>query len=391
MPGQEHHPLKKAVTQRQIAARCGLTQYAVSLALRDAPNISTETIAHVKAVAAEMGYDPSYNQAARRLSLLKTGKQVLNHTVALFLPPTFYEELFSQSLLRGMLDVFAPRRFGLLTQYNVLNEEALRETGLSPVFSSGHVDAAILLTPPDIGLQIIRHMRGIPGFAQRPIVNLLSACEGCSSVTADYRQGAYETACHLLAQGHRHLGHFYAAWGFIDNQLARLDGVRQALGEYGLAPEHYLHEIHLGDARWIVPSHLDANAEAQLQLLYFSAGSWRWGTFTDLLAAIPRITALMCVNDTNALHIWHLLNARGQRVPEQMSLVGYDDTDAKLDEYGQNLLSSVSLPLVEMGEAAANHVLQRIADPDRESSAIILPATFIPRRSTCAPPSSTAG
>ncbi len=57
----------QAVTQRDIAERCGISQVAVSLALRDDPSMSRETIAVVRAVAAELGYNPAQNDSARRL------------------------------------------------------------------------------------------------------------------------------------------------------------------------------------------------------------------------------------------------------------------------------------------------------------------------------------
>ena len=94
-----------AVTQRDIAERCGVHQTAVSQALRHDPSISAATRERILAVALELGYDPEQHDAARRLVSRRHGTRIINRLIALFLPPRFHQSTYFLKLFQGIWDV----------------------------------------------------------------------------------------------------------------------------------------------------------------------------------------------------------------------------------------------------------------------------------------------
>src|SRR5208283_546230 len=80
----------KSVTMQDIASRVGVHRSTVQRALVGDPRIDATTVKRVRAEAVRLGYDPAVNQAARRLSLRRTGRAVSNHLVALFFPSAVF-------------------------------------------------------------------------------------------------------------------------------------------------------------------------------------------------------------------------------------------------------------------------------------------------------------
>ena len=71
----------------------------------------------------------------------------------------------------------------------------------------------------------------------------------------------------------------------------------------------------------------------------------------------PQVTAILAINDASAIRTWALLQQGGLCVPDDISLIGFDDTDPVLDAHGQNMLTTVRLPLREFGEMAARQMI----------------------------------
>jgi LacI family transcriptional regulator len=362
----------KPITQRDIAARCGVSQMAVSLALRGDPGVSAETIAHVRAVAAEMGYDPSLHEAARRMALRKHGREVRNHVIGLLFP------------IVDMLDGYHAAIFGGLVRGVTVTGNGLLSAFLPPIGDPAHyrlpvsanrgeVDSVITLLPTAGVEPLIAQLRAIAGFGDRPVVSLVWPVADGSSIVPDYAHGAYQATAHLLALGHRHLLHFIHdnpdryLWGYP--QDARLAGVRRALEDAGLDPARHLTTTTFDNA-WLDPHELvRPTPEADAALL-------------GLLQHRPEITALLGWNDAVAIRAARALQAAGRRVPEDYSLVGFDDTDALRDTLGQNMLTSVGLPLASLGREAVTLAVQRTEGTVSEDVMRMLPTTLVLRQST---------
>jgi LacI family transcriptional regulator len=349
----------RAVTLQDIADRCGVTKMTVSRALHgDTRNVSMETSARIKAVALELGYDPSFNHAARRLALRKCGQDVVNHLVAMFFPSGFQQWPYYTTIFGGMLEVFMPEKFSLLTHYTSFAERA-SENALPPVFMRGDVDGAIISRSSAHTQWICERLRAT-AFAERPIVSVITPVEGCSAVLIEAELSGYLAANHLLDLGHRHIIHMEAANPPHDQRMC---GICRAYEERGLDPH-----AHLVYAQWFFD---DENATVE--------------AMDAALTAYPRSTAIIAANDRTAVLARDLAHRRGMRVPDDLSLVGFDDVTPMPDALGHNMLTTVRLPLQEVGQQAARLLLQHIRGHRRDIEQITLPVNLIERGSTAPP------
>jgi LacI family transcriptional regulator len=370
-----------SVTQKDIAQRCGISQMAVSLALRRDSRVSAATIERVLAVAAELGYDPAQHQAARRMVLKRHGQDVVNHIIAAFVPANYYRFTYYTSILQGMLDVLTEANFGLLIQY-LPRHYTLPAYNLPPAFSSGNIDAAMMVGYPTIMAALCTRLRANPGFTDRPVISLMSSVAECAAVMPDETTGAYAVARHLVDLGHRRLTLVTAPWGNIDAVEDRVTATRNALCDGGLDPVTALDIIHIEGWKWLLP--LPENDYTDDERLLFTKPDGQF-TLADYLARHPDVTAFLAPNDASALHLWYGLRQLGRRVPEDISLVGFDDTDSMPDDYGRNCLTTVHLPLIEMGHQAARHLLDRINGDQEDDPTYTLPTELVVRRSTAPP------
>ncbi len=350
----------------------------VSLALREDPRISRATTQRIQAAAKELGYDPARHDVARRLISLRYGTRASTRIVALILPPKFARSAYFTAIFEGVLEELTAQQYTLVTAYaDAVDGTIVR---LPPVFSHGDVDGLILTELPEELPPLLDHLRANTHFGDRPIVNLIHRVSACSTVISDDETGAYHAASHLLDLGHRHLLQFVGN-PLRDLEARRLAGLRRALEARGLDPAAHLatYPLRLG---WTRPE-TAVKSLAELAAAYPAATVDH--DFIAYLRAHPEITALLASNDANALHAWYTLSRAGWRVPDDYSLIGHDDTEPMLDTYGENLLTTVRMPLVELGREGARLILRRIAaDGDRDEHRVV-PTELVVRRSTGIP------
>jgi len=376
------------VTLDDIAARCGVHRMTVSRALRGFPHISAKTRASILQAASELGYDPSQHEGARRLALRRHAKDVLNRVIALCIPYNNGNILNSyfNVLYDGILTVLLAEEYSaLMISANVTHTT---RDALPLPFHRGDVDALIGMMAPYVFYPLQTKLRDLPTFDNRPILSLMEKVRGCSSVCADDQRGAYDAASHLLALGHRHL------LLFVDPEQrqvenSRQSGVSQALCEFDLNPAQYLHVYTLPHipGTWLDPD-MTAFTTADGEVPPAEADARH--ALATYLQAHPEITALVAQNDTNARHAWYVLNALNLRVPEDMSLIGFDDTDPITDEHGRNILTSVRIPLRQIGQAAGRCIIRHVENPELPEEDLVLPVELIIRAST-APPRAMSG
>ena len=102
-----------------------------------------------------------------------------------------------------------------------------------------------------------------------------------------------------------------------------------------------------------------------------------------MLNKLPKLTAIAASNDLVALGCYDVLRARGLRCPEDVSVVGHNDMP--FVDAVHPALTTVHIPLREMGLQAGRLILQRIAEPGADGVSIVLRPELIVRASTCAP------
>jgi DNA-binding LacI/PurR family transcriptional regulator len=100
------------------------------------------------------------------------------------------------------------------------------------------------------------------------------------------------------------------------------------------------------------------------------------------MRAHPEVTAILGWNDGVALHAWYTLEAAGWRIPGEISLIGFDDAAAMPGPDGRNLLTTVRVPLREIGEEAARLITARVTGALPTDEHRTLPTELILRGST---------
>lgn len=182
--------------------------------------------------------------------------------------------------------------------------------------------------------------------------------DGVTTLAFDNRGGARRLTGYLTGLGHRRIG--YVA-GPVERTTTRhrLEGHRAALAAYGLA----------GDAE-----RLTAHSAT------YDRASGHRGVL-ELLDRVPGMTAVVAANDTVALGVCAGLRERGLRVPEDVSVAGFDDLPFSVD--AAPALTTVRLPLRAAGARAGRLVMGREAAPD--GGVAVVPAELVVRESTAAP------
>ncbi len=306
------------------------------------------------AVAREMGYDSAYHHAARSLRYSQLDQRVLSHVVALFFPLEEIQVPYFAALFRGLQEVLSEEKYALITN---LTSRGSAECALPAIFSRGDVDGAILLDHDRVLQQLLQE----PAFGSRPLLSMIHALPGCSSVVADDYHGAYIAAQHLLSLGHHHILHYYDDRYALYRQ--RFEGICQACWDAGLDPASALHYLP-----W--PKTGVASAvNATLEYLY----------------AHREVRALLMPNDYMAVRAIPLLQQAGLHIPEDISIVGFDDTEAWLDANGGNHLTTVQVPIMEIGRVAARTIIRRITGELEEDTVITLSTALVCRSSTAQP------
>ncbi len=382
MPIQSQNNAKSSVTLKMLADRCGVSKWTVSLVLRGKPGISEATASKVRAMAEEMGYQPEMNEGARRLALRKQGKTAISHVVALFFPPTIPMPIYFTLQFQGVMEGLMAQKFSLLTLHSPPFSAEQIDDSLWYIFSRGDIDGVLLSETEDAHLIIPQRLRQNRGFGNRPIISLLDPFNSDNAVVADERQGAYLATRHLLELGHRHILQFirplYPTPHYKLNQ--RIPGIKQAFEEWKLETDKHLHTYEVTVLpSWCNPAFAPRYINSLKNHTELDAQEQQ---FISYLKSHPEITAIMAINDSNALFAWRALLRAGMRVPDDISIIGFDDTDGMINEFGENLLTSIHVPLAEIGREAANLIVRQITGEEDTREVTILPVELMVREST---------
>lgn len=349
---------------QDIAERCGVSRATVSRSLRgDSTQQSLETIERIKAVAREMGYDPSRSRTARRLALKHSDTPMINNTIGLFYEhPENRISTYFMRFLEGAL-IGASQ-----TDFEIQLADAYRieqSRTLPMAYRSGEIDGILVPNMNKSFVDVRQLLRGEPGFGDRPIVGMVDHLDDCSGVYADNFSVGWLAITHLLDLGHKRIMHFVEPnQPPRDVHGLRLAAFTQAMYGRGLDPGS--------------------------DLVFFD---WRFGLdrlesssnkLIEHLKAHPEITAILARQDVQASQIYRALVSAGYRVPEDISLVGSDDCEPIIRGL-ENILTTVSLPLVEIGKKATQLLIRRITGEEVDDKDIVLPVELIIRGSTASP------
>lgn len=335
---------RSRLTIREIADLAGVSIATVSRVVNGHADVSHETREAVQRVIREHGY--TANRSARALSGGRTG--LVGVTVPRVRPTYF------SAILDGAAEALdeQDRRIVLCpTQH-----EHDREVSLLDRLMHGTTDGALLVLPEETNAELnvlINHGYRFVVVDPRERVD-----ERIPAVSAAHSAGATQASTHLLELGHRRIGAITGPAGWMATEERRR-GYHAALAAAGVMPDPKL-EI---ESDFLLSGGRDAAAR--------------------LLDLDEPPTAIFAFNDQLAIGAIQAARGRGLRLPEELSVVGFDDTvEASIVTPA---VTTVRQPLVEMGRMAVS-LLIRLLEKERFEALHVDLATRLVVRESTAPP-----
>lgn len=332
-------------TIADVAARAGVSTATVSRVLAGLGGARPATRERVRLAARELGYRPS--------GIARSLKTRTTRTFGLIV--TDIENPFFPHLVRAVED--AARAEGYAVLLCNASDDAQREGAYLELLTERRVDG-IVIAASSLGL---RHRDWLAA-APVPVVLVNGTAPGVSlpSISSDNVRGGRLAAEHLLGLGHRRLGVLTAPARNVDAP-DRLLGVREAVAAAGLDARSV--PVAMGDAGV-------AGGERAMQVL---------------LGAAPPPTGVVAYNDLTAIGALRALRAAGLAVPDDVSIVGFDDVD--LAAYVDPPLTTIAQETVEMGRWAVRRLREAIEGRrDGAGDDVQLPVRLEIRGSTGPPP-----
>lgn len=328
-------------TIADVARRAGVSKMTVSRVINDSGYISQETRERVEQAISELGYIP--NALARSLRFKQT------RTIALIL--TDITNPFFTTLARGVEDVASEQGFSVI--FCNTDESEKEEAEYINVLLQKQVDG-LLLVPTSSTEDAIAPIReqGLPFV----LLDRYVPGTRLDSVRGDSIHGAYALMQHLLDLGHRRIA-VLSGPAEVTTSVDRVEGVRRAAHDAGL--------------------------ELDLSQVYYGPFSLEGGyaMATQALAAEPRPTAIYAMNNFIAMSALRVAREIGLRVPEDLSVVTFDDLPAAF--VAEPFLTVAEQPAYEMGQQATALLLDRLSSKGpTEPMEIILPTRLIVRKSS---------
>jgi len=330
-------------TMREIAKKAGVSHTTVWRVLNGISSVKEETRKKVMEIAQKVGYDHPPMRGGIAL------RRVKNIRLLVFEFERLTRPLFIE-VIRGIERV--TRKNGYHLQFSSVEEEffffhtkfgPLKET--LPI--SGFILFGVDLTSEEI--QTLKN-RGLPFV----LLNSKTQEPGVPYVFPDYRGGTYLALKHLASLGHKRIGFIT---GPMELQLdkEKMEGFWQAVKDFNLEKDERL--IRKGD--------------------YLMDKAYR--KTIELLNLKPPPTAIFAADDTMAVGVVEAAKEKGISVPEDLSVMGFNNME--IASLISPSLTTVRVPMLRMGELAAEILLEKI-EKKEEGRKVILPTQIVVRNST---------
>ncbi|WP_066514913.1 LacI family DNA-binding transcriptional regulator [Curtobacterium ammoniigenes] len=329
-------------TVRDVATLAGVSPKTVSNVINGVIPVRPETRQRVEAALAELDYVP--NMSARGLRNGRSGN------IALALPDL--STPYSAELARWFVELAHER--GWAVQLEQSGNDPLRERELVSRARTHLVDGLVLNPTMLLGSAVAEDV-------ELPPTVVIGEVEpsGIDQVHVDSLSAARDMTAYLLKRGHRRIAivgassdAFQSATSFL-----REDGYQQALAAAGIAPDPALRVIC---RRWTA-----------------ECAAVEFDRFLSEAREVP--DAVFCFTDTMAIGVIHTLVAHGIRIPEDMSVVGFDDIAEAA--YTVPALTTVRFDKWAVADAALTALERRIETRDAPPTVAVIPHTIIERES----------
>jgi LacI family transcriptional regulator len=336
--------MRNRVTMADVAREAGVSLMTVSRALNNKDGISPETRTQILEIIHKLGYRPS--SIARSLVTQRTG------TIGLIVPDV--SNPYFSGIAHGVAEI--ANEEGLSVLLCDTEEDPRHELEFLNVLEEKQVDGLLIAAPRQHSEKLVPLLKRHPHVV---VINrLFDETEGFTAsgyVINDDMAGGRMATQLLIDRGHEAIG-FLAGPSTSYGSRRRHGGYRMTLEAAGLPYNpNYI--------RYCPPT-VNGGREAALQLL----------------ADYPKITALFCFNDMVAIGALQSGAQLGRRVPEDLSIVGYDDIP--MASWVTPALTTCKVPFEEMGRLATKLLIAHICDCEDGCENMVLTPDLIVRAST---------
>jgi LacI family transcriptional regulator len=339
-----------------IARMAGVSRKTVQRVLNNTESVKPETREKIRRIMEQHHYEP--NETARRLTTKRT------RTIGIFIIQNrAHYELHSDDLYFGAVIG------GIINQCTAMNYRALLMTydismyePLLSVYKQKSIDAGIIVSWSDVQ-EIVDRVTGagfyIGIFDQNNVAN---PPEGTPIPHLDNRKSAYLATQYLLGLGHKRLGIVTGDMA-IRCSRERLDGFLSACREQS---------IPVSDSQIYYGNFIEDSGSSACE-------------YWIREQMLP--TAIFCSNDLMAYGALKTLVSAGVSVPEQVSVIGFDDL--LISKYMYPPLSTMSVPRVDMAEKLTRHIIQTLENGEDTAFGSDIFEASLTIRSSCDVPAAT--
>jgi LacI family transcriptional regulator len=342
----------KVITLDDVARKSKVSTSTVSLVLRDKPGIPADTRKRVLAVAKSLGYQKKIHSSGKKQNHTPSGRRILNIGIVIKSESGFTPEMnpFYSQVLIGIEEACRQRNMNLLFATISVNADNI-PLEIPHILSEHRTDGFLL-----VGAFLDETLAHVLG--EKPLsfvlVDAYTKFDRYDAVLSDNFHGAYSAVEYLIRCGHQKIGIIGSNPNAYPSFLERRSGYLAALRDNKIT------KSFLGDC------HYDND-----QISHATEA---------LLRKNPEITALFGVNDHATILALRIAQTMGRKVPEDISLIGFDDID-----FAKHVIPSLTTMHVDklgMGRMAVQMLTNRIEFPDSEQMVTVLKPSLVVREST---------
>lgn len=331
----------KKARLKDIAERLDISINAVSLALNNKAGIGDETRMRIIKVADELGYFEQYRNMNR--------KKLYNNFCVMLEERVFKDTRFYPKVIVGIEKEARKNNFD--TMLSIIDEEKFR---VPQSIEQGKAAGVLVIGPIDDG-----NLSMLKSFAA-PIVlvDYASYAVNTCAVLTQNIPGAFQATKHLIENGHKKIG-FFGEKSMSMSFYERYEGFKLAMGRHGLP---------------VVPEYCYFNNIEENSLINNYMG------IVELLKDKKEFpTAWFCANDSAAAVLISALDYLGKKVPDDISVVGFDDVD--LSRAISPQLTTIRVDMPAMGALAVQELLRRVDGAAEACRQIRMAVNLISRES----------
>ena len=333
---------KRHVTIEQVAEKAGVSIQTVSRVLNNRPDVSMETRQRVQQVIDDLSYQPY--AMARGLATKRT------FTLGL-ISSDFSDYWFAQVAMAAEAEV---HKYGYFFMLGSTENNAQDEPKFLRLLTERHVEGILFIRAnPPVNLDHLREVQksGIPVVS----TGFYLPDSELSFVEVDNLDGGLKATQHLISLGHAQIA-MITGPSNLNSVINRSEGYLQALQAAGIAS--------------------NPNLIVQTQNWWHRSG---YEAMKELLGRKLPFTAVFAHNDRLAKGAISALNEAGLKVPQDVSIIGYDDIPEA--EFDDPPLTTIRQPMQEVGKAAASLLINLIEDPNASPRQILFNTELIVRAS----------